>query len=75
MVLTEKKNKAEVCSIQRQLNIHAMSTFTFLGTVLSILSSKKNTALAFFSVSWPVQKVVHHAVSKTILELLIAPQR
>lgn len=48
MVLTEKKNKAEVCSIQRQLNIHAMSTFTFLGTVLSILSSKKNTALAFF---------------------------
>lgn len=41
MLLTEKKNKAEVCSIQRQLNIHAMSTFTFFGTVLSILSSKK----------------------------------
>ena len=48
MLLTEKKNKAEVCSIQRQLNIHAMSTFTFFGTVLSILSSKKPRLQPFF---------------------------
>ena len=73
MLLTEKKNKAEVLFNTATIEYYYFHV-PWYSTFYSLLEKTHGFSF-FFSVSWPVQKVVHNAVSKTILELLIAPHR